>query len=171
MRVSPCAWAADSLEEALRFSDEVTAVTHDHPEGLKGARAVTAAIWLARTGADKQAIREHIQQNYYALDFTIDAIRPEYRFDVSCQGSVPQAIEAFLESDSFEDAVRTAVSVGGDSDTIAAITGSIAQAYYGIPEEISAQALTCLDNRQQSILTDFSEKYGAIGTPDKNSDN
>lgn len=171
MRVSPCAWAADSLEEALRFSDEVTAVTHDHPEGLKGARAVTAAIWLARTGADKQAIREHIQQNYYALDFTIDAIRPEYRFDVSCQGSVPQAIEAFLESDSFEDAVRTAVSVGGDSDTIAAITGSIAQAYYGIPEEISAQALTCLDNRQQSILTDFSEKYGPIGPPDKNSDN
>ena len=131
----------------------------------------TAAIWLARTGADKQAIREHIQQNYYALDFTIDAVRPGYRFDVSCQGSVPQAIEAFLESDSFEDAVHTAVPLGGDRDTIAAITGSIAQAYYGVPEAISAQALTFLDDRQRSILTRFSEKYGPIDPPDKNSEN
>ncbi len=171
MRVSPCAWAADSLEEALRFSDAVTAVTHDHPEGLKGARAVTAAIWLARTGADKQAIREHIQQNYYPLDFTIDEIRPSYRFDVSCQGSVPQAIEAFLESESFEDAVRTAVSVGGDSDTIAAITGSIAEAYYGVPEEIRAQILSYLDHTQRDILARFTEKYGPIGPPDRTGEN
>lgn len=166
MRVSPCAWAATSLEEALHFSDAVTAVTHDHPEGLKGARAVTAAIWLARTGADKQAIREHIQQNYYPLDFTIDEIRPSYRFDVSCQGSVPQAIEAFLESESFEDAVRTAVSLGGDSDTIAAITGSIAEAFYGVPAEISAKVLTYLDETQRDILTRFSQEFGPSELPD-----
>lgn len=166
MRVSPCAWAAASLEEALRFSDAVTAVTHDHPEGLKGARAVTAAIWLARTGADKQTIREHIQQNYYPLDFTIDGIRPSYRFDVSCQGSVPQAIEAFLESESFEDAVRTAVSLGGDSDTIGAITGSIAEAFYGVPAAIGAMAMTYLDDTQRDILTRFSQKFGPSGPSD-----
>ena len=160
MRVSPCAWAAGSLEEALRFSDAVTAVTHDHPEGLKGARAVTAAVWLARTGADKETIREHIRQNYYPLDFTIDGIRPGYRFDVSCRGSVPQAIEAFLESESFEDAVRTAVSVGGDSDTIAAITGSIAEAFYGVPAGIVEAVLPFLDATQRDILTRFSRQYG-----------
>lgn len=166
MRVSPCAWAATSLEEALRFSDAVTAVTHDHPEGLKGARAVTAAIWLARTGTDKQAIREHIQQNYYPLDFTIDGLLPSYRFDVSCQGSVPQAIEAFLESDSFEDAIRTAISIGGDSDTIAAITGSIAEAFYGVPAGICAKVLTYLDDTQRDILTRFSQEFGPSELPD-----
>ena len=141
----------------------MTAVTHNHPEGMDGARAVTAAIWLAKTGADKQTIREYIRKTYSLLNFTIDEIRPSYRFDVSCQGSVPQAIEAFLESDSFEDAIRTAVSVGGDSDTIAAITGSIAEAYYGVPEEIRAQILSYLDHTQRDILARFTEKYGPIG--------
>ena len=160
MRVSPCAWAAGSLEEALRLSDAVTGVTHNHPEGLKGARAVTSAIWLARQGADMGEIRGHIRDNYYPLDFTLDEIRPRYEFDVSCQGSVPQAIEAFLESDSFEDAVRGAVSIGGDSDTIAAMAGGIAEAYYGIPENIRKNALTFLDERRQGILDAFEEKYG-----------
>ena len=160
MRVSPCAWAATSLEEAIRFSDAVTAVTHDHPEGMDGARAVTAAVWLARTGADKPTIREYIQRTYSLLRFTIDEIRPSYQFDVSCQGSVPQAIEAFLESDSFEDAIRTAVSIGGDSDTIAAITGSIAEAFYGVPAAIGARTLTYLDDTQRDILMQFSHSYG-----------
>ena len=161
MRVSPCGWAAKTLEEALALSDAVTGVTHDHPEGLKGARAVTAAIFLARQGAGIPEIREHIRANYYDLDFTLDGIRDAYRFDVSCQGSVPQAIEAFLESTSFEDAVRNAISIGGDSDTIAAIAGSIAEPFYGIPRELRAQALTFLDAKRRGLVEAFEEKYGA----------
>ena len=160
MRVSPCAWAASSIEEALAMSDAVTKVTHNHPEGVKGARAVTAAIFLARQGSGIPEIREHIQQAYYPLDFTLDEIRPGYDFDVSCQGSVPQAIEAFLESASFEDAIRNAISIGGDSDTIAAITGSIAEGYYGIPEDIRLQALKYLDGPRLAILDAFEHKYG-----------
>ena len=142
------------------MSDAVTEVTHNHPEGIKGARAVTAAIFLARQGSGIPEIREHIQQAYYPLDFTLDEIRPGYDFDVSCQGSVPQAIEAFLESASFEDAIRNAISIGGDSDTIAAITGSIAEGYYGIPEDIRLQALKYLDGPRLAILDAFEQKYG-----------
>ncbi|MCQ2393607.1 MAG: ADP-ribosylglycohydrolase family protein [Kiritimatiellae bacterium] len=160
MRVSPCAWAATSLDEALRLSECVTAVTHNHPEGIKGAAAVTAAIYLARTGSSILDIRDHLVKNYYPLDFTLDDIRPGYAFDVSCQGSVPQALEAFLESTSFEDAIRNAISIGGDSDTIAAITGSIAEAYYGIPGDLRRHALTFLDERQLSILNAFEARYG-----------
>ena len=160
MRVSPCAWAAQSMEEALRLSDAVTAVSHDHPEGLKGARAVTAAIYLALHGADKAEIRAHIVQNYYVLDFTLDGIRPYYNFDVSCQGSVPQAIEAFLEADDYEDTVRNAISLGGDSDTIAAIAGSIAEAYYGIPLDLREQVMRYLDGTQTGIIAAFEQKYG-----------
>ena len=155
MLVSPCAWAASSLEEALSFSDAVTAVTHDHPEGIKGARAVTAAIWFARAGADKRTIREHTEKYYYPLDFTVDGIRPSYRYDVSCMGTVPPAIVAFLESDSFEDAIRNAISIGGDSDTLAAITGSIAEAFYGVPDGIRDTALTYLDAPLRDILARF----------------
>ena len=160
MRVSPCAWAATSLDEALRLSETVTVVTHNHPEGIKGAAAVTAALYLARTGSSILDIRDHLVKNYYPLAFTLDDIRPGYAFDVSCQGSVPQALEAFLESTSFEDAIRNAVSIGGDSDTIAAITGSIAEAYYGIPGDLRRHALTFLDERQLSILNAFEAKYG-----------
>lgn len=161
MRVSPCAWAASSMEEALAMADAVTKVTHNHPEGIKGARAITAAIFLARQGADISEIREHIQQTYYPIDFTLDQIRPAYEFDVSCQGSVPQAIEAFLESTSFEDAIRNAVSIGGDSDTIAAITGSIAEAYYGVPAEIRTAVLSFLDQPRLEILNAFEQVYGS----------
>ena len=160
MRVSPCAWAANSMEEALQLSDAVTEVTHNHPEGMKGARAITAAIFMARQGASMLEIRDHIHKQYYPLDFTLDQIRPTYEFDVSCQGSVPQAIEAFLESTSFEDAIRNAISIGGDSDTIAAMAGSIAEAYYGIPAEIRNHVLTFLDETQLGILNAFESAYG-----------
>ena len=160
MRVSPCAWAAKTLEEALQLSDTVTNITHNHPEGVKGARAITAAVFLAKRGASILEIRDHIHENYYPLDFSLDQIRPDYSFDVSCQGSVPQAIEAFLESNSFEDAIRNAISIGGDSDTIAAMTGSIAEAYYGIPADIRNHVLTFLDETQLSVINAFEQKYG-----------
>ena len=159
MRVSPCGFAAKTLEEAIAMADAVTRVTHDHPEGMKGAEATAAAIFLARSGKSKEEIREHIVQHYYPLGFTLDEIRPSYTFDVSCQGSVPQALEAFFESESFEDAIRSAVSIGGDSDTIAAITGGVAEAYYGVPEEIRDMALSYLDDTEMEILIAFSEKY------------
>jgi len=140
----------------------VTEVTHDHPEGIKGAQGVTAALWLARQGADKAEIRRHIEANYYRLDFTLDEIRPGYRFDVSCQGSVPQAIEAFLESSSFEDAVRSAISLGGDSDTIAAIAGSVAEAFYGIPQAMREKALSFLDRELSDVVQEFEASYSAL---------
>lgn len=160
MRVSPCAYAADTLDEAKALSKAVTAVTHDHPEGIKGAEAVVAAVFLALHGSSIAEIRQHISENYYPMNFTLDEIRSTYCFDVTCQGSVPQAITAFLESISFEDAIRNAISIGGDSDTIAAITGGIAEAYYGIPETLQKQVLPYLDQTQQDILNRFEAKYG-----------
>ncbi len=145
MRVSPVAWVADSLEEAERLAQWSAEVTHDHPEGIRGAQAVAAAVYLARTGKAKEQIRDYIQQHYYDLDFTIDAIRPSYRFDVTCQGSVPQAIVCFLEARDFEDAIRNAISLSGDSDTQAAMAGAIAEAFFGIPEKIQEEALDRLD--------------------------
>ena len=159
MRVSACGFAANSLEQAKRFSEAVTKVSHDHPEGLKGAEAVTVAIYLARTGATIPEIRKHITENYYDLDFTLDEIRPDYSFSEICQTSTPQAIEAFLESTSYEDAIRNAISIGGDSDTIAAMAGGIAEAYYGIPKNIRDKAMTYLDIRLSKILVEFENKY------------
>lgn len=159
MRVSPCAYASKSLEEAISMSEIVTSVTHNHPQGIKGAEAVTAAIFMARQGRGKDEIKQYINDNYYPLDFTLDEIRPAYKFDVTCKGSVPQAIRAFVESTGFEDAIRNAISIGGDSDTIAAITGSIAEAYYGIPDDIRQKALTYLDNDLIDIINEFEAKY------------
>lgn len=150
------------MDEALRLSGIVTAVTHNHPEGLKGAAATTAAIFLARQHKSIPEVRDHINKNYYKLDFTLDEIRPGYAFDVSCQGSVPQAIEAFLESVSFEDAIRNAISIGGDSDTIAAITGAIAEPFYGIPAPLRNLALQFLDPNQLKTLNKFESLYGPI---------
>lgn len=163
MCVSPCAYVAATLDEALRFAEITAAVTHNHPEGIRGAKAVAGAAFLALHNSDKEQIKEFVEENYYSLDFTLDEIRPAYMFDVSCQGSVPQAIEAFLESTSFEDAIRSAISIGGDSDTIGAITGSIAEAYYGIPAALRAQALSYLDEIQIDILNRFEKKYGTAG--------
>lgn len=154
MRVSPCGFAANSLTEAIMLSESVTKVTHSHPEGLKGAEAITKAIFMARNGSSKEEIRECISE-MYNLNFTLDDIREEYEFDVSCQGSVPQAIAAFLESESFEDAIRNAVSIGGDSDTIAAMTGGIAEAYYGVTVDIREKAESYLDDYQLGILREF----------------
>lgn len=130
MRVSPCGLIAQSLEEALSLAEESAEVTHNHPEGIKGAQAVAAAIYLAKTKKSKAEISQYIREKFYPLEETLDEIRPDYSFDETCQGSVPQAIIAFLESENFEDAIRNAVSIGGDSDTIAAITGSVALAFY-----------------------------------------
>lgn len=140
MRVSPVAWVAKSLDEAEKLAKWSAEVTHNHPEGVKGAQAVAAAIYLARSGKSKIEIKDYIEQNYYVLDFTLDEIRPTYEFDVTCQGSVPQAIQCFLESTDFEDAIRNAVSLGGDGDTQAAMAGAIAEGYYGIPEEMKTEA-------------------------------
>ncbi len=159
MRVSPAAWAAETLDEVLAVSDAVTAISHNHPEGMKGARATTAAVFLARKGASQEEIRQHIEEFYYPLDFTIDEIRPTYKFNESCQETVPQAIQAFLEASDFEDAIRIAISVGGDSDTLAAITGAIAEAAFGIPAAIRAGALPYLDERLAAILAEWEERY------------
>ena len=160
MRVSPCAYAAKTLEEAIELSRSVTEITHNHPEGIKGAEAVTAAIFLALHGKSILEIRDYINKHYYPMDFTLDSIRDNYSFDISCQGSVPQAIIAFLESTDFEDAIRNAISLGGDSDTQAAIAGSIAEAYYGIPAEIRKLAFTFLDEYLLDVVTRFEAKYG-----------
>ena len=162
MRVSACGFAAQSLEEVVMLSRAVTEVTHNHPEGIKGAEATAVAIYLARTGSSIIEIRDYIDKHYYPMNFTLDAIRESYHFDVSCQGSVPQAIMAFLESTGFEDAIRNAISIGGDSDTIAAICGGIAEAYYGIPVDIRKHALTFLDQRLLGILNEFESDYGMI---------
>ena len=161
MRVSGCGYAAESIEEAIQFSRMVTEVTHNHSEGIKGAEATAVAVYLARTGKNILEIRDYINKHYYPINFTLDSIRDDYTFDVSCQGSVPQALEAFFESRSFEDAIRNAISIGGDSDTIAAITGSIAEAYYGVPTSIRKHALTFLDERLLNILVEFENLYPA----------
>lgn len=154
MRVSSVAWAYQTLEDVEKFAKISAEVTHNHPEGIKGAQATAAAIFMARQGKSKEEIKNFIQNQYgYDLSRTIAEIRPAYRFDETCQGSVPEAIICFLESNSFEDAVRKAVSLGGDSDTQAAIAGSIAEAYYqGVPEDILKIALTKLDTDLLIIL-------------------
>ena len=147
-----------SLEEAKKLSKAVTEVTHNHPEGLKGAEATVVAIYMARTGCSIEAIRDVIDREYYTMNFTLDEIRDTYAFNETCQDTVPQALEAFFESTSFEDAIRNAISVGGDSDTLAAITGGIAEAYYGVPDSLKQQALVCLDERLLKIYTAFQSK-------------
>lgn len=160
MRVSACGFAATSMNEAIELSRKVTEVTHNHPDGIKGAEATTVAIYMARTGSSILDIRDYINNNYYPMNFTLDGIRDSYSFNETCQNTVPQAIMAFLESESFEDAIRNAISIGGDSDTLAAITGGIAEAYYGIPVEIRKHALTFLDELQLSVLNEFESKFG-----------
>ena len=146
MRVSACGWAGRTLDEVKAMSLAVTEVTHNHPEGIKGAEATAVATFLARTGKSKDEIRAVVVSDYYPLAFTLDEIRPTYEFDVSCQGSVPEAIIAFLEGNSFEEVIRLAVSLGGDSDTIACMAGAIAACMYPIPDEIV--------ERCDSLLTD-----------------
>lgn len=162
MRISPVGFVARTESEARKLSKAVTGVTHNHKEGIKGAEAVAIAIYMARRGFTKEEIRKKIEHNYYSLDFTIDDIRDTYQFNETCQDTVPQAIEAFLESTSFEDAIRNAISIGGDSDTLAAITGAIAEAYYGVPEEFKEKALSYLDDELRSICNDWSEFFRSL---------
>ena len=166
MRVSPCGFYAPTEEKAKTISRAVTEVTHNHPEGIKGAEAVTVAIFLAKTGASKEQICNRIESDYYKLDFTIDGIRPTYRFNETCQETVPPALEAFLESTSFEDCIRIAISVGGDSDTLAAIAGAIAEAYYGIPLNIKEAALGYLDDELTAIYHEWEDFALAIRKKD-----
>ena len=160
MRVSPIGWWYDSLDMTEKAAKISAAVTHNHPEGIKGAQAIAASIFLARTGESKENIKAYISDTYkYDLSRTLDAIRPKYDFDISCRGTVPESIIAFLESNGFEDAIRNAISIGGDCDTIAAMTGGIAQAAYGIPDSIQQKAISILEpplliviNRWQDIM-------------------
>lgn len=157
MRISPVGFFVRTVIEANSLSEAVTRVTHNHAEGIKGAEAVTKAIFMARRGLSKADIHNYISRSYYPLNFTIDEIRDTYSFNETCQETVPQAIEAFLESTSFEDAIRMAISLGGDSDTLAAITGSIAEAYYGVPEEIKVKALSYLDHDLRNLYEEWVE--------------
>lgn len=159
MRVSACGYAAKSIEEVKNLSYKVTCVSHSHKEGLKGAEATAVCVFLARTGKSIEEIKNYVKENYYAIDFTLDQIRRDYYFEISCQQTVPQALEAFFESTSFEDAVRNAISIGGDSDTIGAITGAVAGAFYGVPEELQNKALAFLDNDLKKILKDFEAHF------------
>lgn len=158
MRVSPVGWYAKTLDEAEMIAKATAEVSHSHPEGIKGAVATAGAVFLARNGATMETIKEYAGR-YYRIDFTLDEIRPTYSFDVTCEGTVPQAMQAFFESVSFEDAVRNAISIGGDSDTIAAITGAVAEAYYGIPEDLRETALSYLDDRLLDIVERFEGRF------------
>ncbi|MBQ8218248.1 MAG: ADP-ribosylglycohydrolase family protein [Bacilli bacterium] len=152
MRVSAIGYLFNTLSETEKYARLSAEVTHNHPEGIKGAVAVAGAIYLARTTHNKKKIRRYISNMGYTLKYSL-FVRPKYKFDVSCQGTIPVAVEAFLESKSFEDALRIAVSMGGDSDTIAAIAGSIAEAYYGVPESFKNECHKYLDDELFTIIT------------------
>ncbi|NLJ56350.1 MAG: ADP-ribosylglycohydrolase family protein [Firmicutes bacterium] len=162
MRVSPVGFAYNTLEKVLAEAKNSAKVTHNHPEGIKGAQVTAAAVFLARKGTGKEEIKQYLTQQFgYNLEQTLDEIRPQYSFDASCQGSVPQAVRAFLESTDYEDAVRKAISLGGDSDTIACITGGIAQAYYRkIPPFIIKKAKKLLAPELWEIVEQFNRTVG-----------
>lgn len=163
MRTSSVAWLFNNLEEVNKITEIVASITHNHPEGIKGAQAVSSAIYLARIGNTKEKIKEYIELNFgYDLNFTLDSIRNWYYKDLSCEGSVPEAIVSFLESTSFEDCIRNAVSIGGDSDTIACMSASIAEAYYGLTKDnewndIVHEAMSCLDDKLKYDVVDCVE--------------
>jgi ADP-ribosylglycohydrolase len=162
MRVSPIGFAFESEDEVLEEAKKSAEVTHNHREGIKGAQATALAVFLARKGKNKNDIRREISERFsYNLERSVDEIRPGYSFDVSCQGSVPESIIAFLESGSVEDAIRNAVSFGGDSDTMACIAGGIAQAFYReIPREIISETRRRLPEELLQVIDRFGEKYG-----------
>ena len=149
MRVSAAGFAAESLEEAKELSKLVTEVSHNHPEGIKGAEATAVAIYMAKSGSSILEIRDYINDNYYPMNFTLDEIRDTYQFNETCQETVPQALQAFFESTGFEDAIRNAISIGGDSDTVAAICGGVAEAYYGMSK---AQEYEVLDRLPDDLV-------------------
>jgi ADP-ribosylglycohydrolase len=167
MRVSPVGFAFDTLDQVLLQAKKSAEVTHDHPEGIKGAQAIAAAVFLARTKQTKEQIRSFVETTFgYHLDRPLDEIRPRYEFQVSCQKSVPQAIRAFLESEDFEDAVRKAISLGGDSDTLASMAGGIAHAFYGsVPDAIGLRVFEILDDHLSGITREFMAAYRCAAGP------
>jgi ADP-ribosylglycohydrolase len=158
MRSSPAGWYRNTLEEVLSEAEKSAAVSHNHPEGIKGAQATAAAVFLARTGSSKEEIKKYIEKTFgYDLDRKVDDIRPDYQFDESCQGTVPEAIIAFLESTDFENAIRLAISLGGDSDTLACITGAVAEAFYGgVPDHIALKVMALLPEELAALVKKFS---------------
>jgi len=161
MRVSPVGFAFDSLEATLQEAKRSAEVTHNHPEGIKGAQATAAAIFLARQGESKERIRRHIEKHFeYDMNRTVDDIRPNYFFNESCQQTVPEAIISFLDSTDYESTIKLAISLGGDADTLACIAGGIAEAFYGgVPEEIAIQGKQLLDAPLLKIINRFYEKH------------
>ncbi len=158
MRVSSAGWLYDTLEETLQAAEDTAIVTHNHPEGIKGAQCVAAVIFLLRNGKTKEEIRTFVTDTFgYDLSRTCDEIRPGYKFDVSCQGTVPQAVTAFLEGTGFEDVIRTAVSLGGDCDTLTCIAGGMAEAMYGVPEELKEECRKRLKPDMVKVLDRFGE--------------
>ena len=168
MRVSAAGWLYDSLERTREVARATANVTHNHLEGIKGAEATASAIYMARNGSSKEEIKEYIEKEFhYNLDRTLDEIRPGYHMDETCQRTVPEAIIAFLESKDFEDAIRNAVSLGGDTDTLGAITGSIAEAFYGISDVLIAECRSRID---EGLMTDILDEFDHILGRDKNAD-
>lgn len=168
MRVSAVGWLYDSLERTREVARATANVTHNHPEGIKGAEATASAIYMARNESSKEEIKEYIEREFhYNLDRTFDEIRPGYHMDETCQRTVPEAIIAFLESKDFEDAIRNAVSLGGDTDTLGAITGSIAEAFYGISDVLIAECRSRID---EGLMTDILDEFDHILGRDKNVD-
>lgn len=161
MRVPAVAYAFASLDEVLAEAERSAAVTHDHPEGIKGAQATAAAVFMARRGDSKRSIKEAIERMFgYDLHARVDDIRPAYHFNESCQRTVPEALIAFLDSDGYEDAVRKAISLGGDADTLACITGAVAEAHYGgVPPHIATEAIARLDGRLRAVVTQFRDRF------------
>jgi ADP-ribosylglycohydrolase len=161
MRVSPVGFACDNRLDVMKLAADTAAITHNHPEGIKGAQAVAVAVMLARSGYGKSVIKDNLENTFqYDLSRTLAEIRPGYSFDVSCQGSVPESLIAFLESDNWESAVRNAVSLGGDADTMASIAGAIAEAFYGsVPVEIELEVMKRIPDEFKDILTRFYEYY------------
>lgn len=158
MRVSAAGWLYDSLEKTRTVAKATANVTHNHPEGIKGAEATASAIFMARNGSSKEEIKKYIENEFhYDLNRTLDEIRPSFHMDETCQKTVPEAIIAFLEATDFEDAIRNAVSLGGDTDTLGAITGSIAEAYYGIPEWLMTECRKRINKDMRVVLDDFND--------------
>ena len=155
MRISAVGWIGNSIPEVKRLSYMVTSVSHDHIEGIKGAEATAVCVYLARMGKDKNEIAKYITDNYYDWCSSVAELQANYSWDGSCQGTVPQALQCFIESTSFEDAIRNAISIGGDSDTIGAITGAVAGAYYGIPKEMIEPARKYVPDDLLTIIDKF----------------
>jgi ADP-ribosylglycohydrolase len=161
MRVSPVGWAYNDIETVLQKAKESAEVTHNHKEGIKGAQATALAIYLSKHGITKQEIKKEIERRFnYNLNLDLEDLREHYTFNESCQGTVPQAIYTFLISESFEDSIRKAIYIGGDSDTLACINGSIAEAFYkGVPEQIKEKVFLRLDNSLTNVVKEFSEAF------------